>query len=1079
MAVKINALEDFIDFFPHGSVRRLQSEYDSPCPFCEGEGEIPIVHNGKNFYGTDRLSWFIETNTFYCRTCQRNPNKRRYIFNIVDLIEKLELTVEVSNSFFEGSHERQESPIPFWSEFDVLTAHYRHYDKSYWKEFGWSEDVINRFKLGYGTVSYNVGDSWIIPMNLRTVKTPPNENQFYITYRTKNEKGSRRLSGTVSEYFWHIRESQDTTVVLTEGEKDAISAYAAGYRNIVASLGTNGWNISKTRYLAAQGYTKLIIFGDNDEAGTDFAESVFKWSESIGIDTYVLKYPEDAFHGYDLTNLFQHYAGQTIEYINNNIIKPNVIPTLTETTRPTYIRDYVDIEATYMPDNPPVLTREDVRGTGVYSMQARSQEFLTTYPSRIGRGRGLGLVFKASPGSGKTTQLVQIAQEEAEKAAIKRANTINEMAENIENLEAEKAETNDPETIVAYQYQIDKIRSKMESLPHAAILWVSPFKTSWDDVIEAGANRSLWHNFVARNVDNCENYEYTLELAANNHNVGTFCQVACPFKELCLKRGYLAQEEQRKNKPITMMRHQSLLVDTLLSDYRQLVIIDETPFHTVETPLVFTTQHTYPHREGWDLEVADTDSVKMLNMLAEALRHTMSLNVGQHLTNEDGTPNLQYDIYGKKFLAHLDEYVKKMYNVALETVVMRIPRSLVFEYYQPNYIGTDKTSIKLRAMPFIYDVIASELANYLNPEILDFPSCIHLVAGLLEIYLMKPVKISARTPVIIADATADMPELYGAMLRRPIEEYAPLIRNEQTKTTVYRGSDWTISQLQSQLGKELHDRSQQQKIKSVEDVFGNEFDLTEIPANPKLYDNPLFRDYVDAISFCLEQNENLLVVTHKKIRHVLEDVFKNSYPQSYQKLAFGHYGSLRGTNWYKDYKAVVLIGVPRMPYDIMWRRINAWANLLNMKDPIPFEMGYHSAPYHTRNDGHTYYTFNHSFARKYANMYETSEMIQCMERIRPHTSDEPKEVHIFASRPAALWVTNVRTKTDFMNQFRVQSKVNRIKQYIINTFTESGQVPSRNQIMALFTCGVGTYSEARKLAQDELGLTLPRGKNTT
>lgn len=1071
---KIEQLEDLIEYFPSGSVRKLSSEYDSPCPFCSPDyGGTPLEYNGILFYGEDRLSWFLDTNTFFCRACQLNGS--RYRFTIADVAAKVGAELSIFADFSAPTNsERTVNPIQYRSEFDIYTYHFNVYNKSYWYDFGWDDNTITKFLLGYGVVNESLGNSFVIPMKIRTAERPENPNLYYLTYRTPNTKGSRRLSGTVRDYFWTIQDSTiDDWLVLTEGEKDGISAWTMGFRNFVSSFGTNGWSNEKTQYFYDLGYRKLIIFGDNDAAGKRFAENVYRYAEHIGFDVYVLNYPENSADGYDLTNLLQEYRATAKDYVLNHLLKLDIPKYNSLNTRPTFINDFKEYDPSYEKQTEPTLTLTQLR-EGNLSIQASMHSFLSGYHSKLKRGGGFLKVIKSPPGTGKTYQSVRIVEEQAMLAMQKRMAAIQELQRAIMNLTHDLENETDAESIAAYKQQIAKLEEKIENFPRASVLWASPYKRAWDDITASGATLSLWHNFEARSELNCQNYEHTLALADNNHNIGTFCQTACPFKEMCKKSGYLAQESARKNKPITFFRHQVLTIPSILSEYRQLLLVDESPLHILERPLIAHSSEIHPHKEGWELEANDDIAVAALKTFADALRVAMNHNIGQRSRNEDGTENPFYVLSGRQFLSVLDSQIHSLTNNSetLQTIMGKIPSRIVSEIYQPNYIGTDQSFIKTRCMPFIFEAINNELTEYANPLLESYNTCIHLVAGELEIYPMKQVKINSATPILITDATAEMPDLYAAMFARVAEVYSPTIRNTNAVTTVIRGSDWTISQIMSQLGKELADRKKR-KDTFVLDENGEPFNLKDIPSNPNLYQSDLINDYRDTISALLERHDNLFVVTHKKIRDVIEDIFKSNFPESYQKLAFGHYGALRGTNTFKDFEAAVLIGVPRMPYDVMWRRISAWAHLLGNPTLISKGMSYHASPYHTQDSGHTYYTFDDTFARRYADMYENGEMIQCLERIRPHANDTNKFVYICASRPAGLWVDKVITKTDFLNNYRGTSKVNRVKQYLMREWQEKQTVPSRKEVMAHFTCGTVTFKAARDAAQAELNVQFP------
>jgi hypothetical protein len=375
-------------------------------------------------------------------------------------------------------------------------------------------------------------------------------------------------------------------------------------------------------------------------------------------------------------------------------------------------------------------------------------------------------------------------------------------------------------------------------------------------------------------------------------------------------------------------------------------------------------------------------------------------------------------------------------------------------------------------MPFVYNALMRELDFYRNDRDNAVPSAVHLVSGKLEIYENSAFKISSSTPVIVSDATAGMPELYQAAFSRELEIYSPKVRNPNAHITVVGGSDWTRGELEHRLGKQLKDRATR-KAEYAEDVTGAKFYLHDIPTNPNLYDdNKLLKEYEDSIYSLVERHSSILVVVHKKVRDILEDIFRYKYPIAAEKISWGHYGSLRGTNKFKACSAVVLLGVPRVPYDVVWRKIQAWANLLRIESPIPYRFIYKPKPYDGHFKGHTYRTFDNPFAQRFVDTVEEGECIQSMERIRPHSTDDEKYIYIFASRPMGNYITNITTKNNVLNLYRGDSSLNRVRTYIEKTYADIGKFPSTRETMTALRVGYKVYKEALDLTKEKLQSTI-------
>ena len=360
-----------------------------------------------------------------------------------------------------------------------------------------------------------------------------------------------------------------------------------------------------------------------------------------------------------------------------------------------------------------------------------------------------------------------------------------------------------------------------------------------------------------------------------------------------------------------------------------------------------------------------------MHLFATGVQHAIRFNLGEPAQTADSTVNSKHIISGADFLRLVDITVKHLSNDGwtLEDVVELLDERAV-KHYQPNYLGTDPAEVFPIRLPTVFRVVARELPDYLDNPDHKHPSCLHLVSGVLEVYSMEQVKISSNTPIIVADATAIMPELYETALGRALEIYEPPIYNPNTEVVAVHGSDWTISSIERQLGQILH-----QRVTTIEDASGKTVSLEHLWNNSTLSENILVRAYMDAImGYAIKHREGgLLVVLHKRIRPIIEPMIRAKLPR--HKIAFAHYGAVRGSNQWKDFEAVMLIGTPRIPYKSLWRRIQAWAYMRGIRETIPLELAYLPAPYDGTDQGHTHITFTHSFAARFIDQTEVGEAI--------------------------------------------------------------------------------------------------------
>lgn len=98
----------------------------------------------------------------------------------------------------------------------------------------------------------------------------------------------------------------DDVIAITEGEFDAISLEAMGLP-AVGAPGANSWESSDYRHHGRlfSGFRKVLIFGDGDDAGRDFAKKVYE-SMSVDVEAIIIPMPK----GEDPNSLFVRDRGK-------------------------------------------------------------------------------------------------------------------------------------------------------------------------------------------------------------------------------------------------------------------------------------------------------------------------------------------------------------------------------------------------------------------------------------------------------------------------------------------------------------------------------------------------------------------------------------------------------------------------------------------------------------------------------------------------------------------------------------------------------------------------------------------------
>ena len=93
---------------------------------------------------------------------------------------------------------------------------------------------------------------------------------------------------------WNVTNGteKERTLIVVEGELDALHAIAAGGENIIATAGSDGVTAEMAIELKKSGYSTVILTLDTDETGQDYTEKNIANLESCGIKAYVAKLPE-------------------------------------------------------------------------------------------------------------------------------------------------------------------------------------------------------------------------------------------------------------------------------------------------------------------------------------------------------------------------------------------------------------------------------------------------------------------------------------------------------------------------------------------------------------------------------------------------------------------------------------------------------------------------------------------------------------------------------------------------------------------------------------------------------------------
>ena len=152
---------------------------------------------------------------------------------------------------------------------DPESFHQHIHQTTYFQDRGISQEVINRFKLGYNPSTRQV----IMPV----------KGEFYIMRstdpRAQNKDRYRLPAGIKKELFNAEALSQKKPVFITEGIIDALSIITAGHEALALPAATD-INLLKDeikKRIEAQSLPELILCLDNDEAGQKAAHELSEY----------------------------------------------------------------------------------------------------------------------------------------------------------------------------------------------------------------------------------------------------------------------------------------------------------------------------------------------------------------------------------------------------------------------------------------------------------------------------------------------------------------------------------------------------------------------------------------------------------------------------------------------------------------------------------------------------------------------------------------------------------------------------------------------------------------------------------
>lgn len=113
-----------------------------------------------------------------------------------------------------------------------------------------------------------------------------NDQLVYVSYRGCGKGaikgGCEPNTKPILWGMWHI--DRDKSVVITEGQPDAMAVWEAGYQNVVSvPNGSNNFKWIDNCWEWLQGVKEIIVFGDNDDPGRAMADTIKRRLKNVKI----------------------------------------------------------------------------------------------------------------------------------------------------------------------------------------------------------------------------------------------------------------------------------------------------------------------------------------------------------------------------------------------------------------------------------------------------------------------------------------------------------------------------------------------------------------------------------------------------------------------------------------------------------------------------------------------------------------------------------------------------------------------------------------------------------------------------
>lgn len=260
-------------------------------------------------FHADRVpSFTINTNThqWFCHGCGEGGGYVSFIQKFLDVNKSTAMSIVDTWN--------EKHTLPFPNAQLVEEAHRclanNKYVKALIASWGITDKIIDKYKIGYS----NAEKRFYFPVYTSTGYLY-NIRKYMPAELRGNNKGVPKVIGFANcneARFWPIDNLNNNTIIIVEGEKDALCAIGQGLN---AVTGTGGSNIPAIDYSIFKN-KKVYIMTDNDEAGDKTAQKYIDVISAQTNDIKRIRLPEKDFTDYYLkyhdANILQF--AQAVDY---------------------------------------------------------------------------------------------------------------------------------------------------------------------------------------------------------------------------------------------------------------------------------------------------------------------------------------------------------------------------------------------------------------------------------------------------------------------------------------------------------------------------------------------------------------------------------------------------------------------------------------------------------------------------------------------------------------------------------------------------------------------------------------------